>query len=64
MCPAVSQSQANFMKGCEHNPESMQGKCPSKSVAHEFAQTPAKPLPEHAHHSHRAVEHESPKKRG
>ncbi len=35
--PATSAKQARFMEGCEHNPGSMRGKCPSKEVAREFS---------------------------
>lgn len=45
--PAVSKAQQKYMAGCEHNPESMKGSCPSKSVASEFSSTPIKGLPGH-----------------
>lgn len=38
--PAVSRKQQRFMAMCEHNPGKARGKCPSKKVAHEFAQMP------------------------
>jgi len=40
--PARSAKQGRYMKGCEHNPEQMDKKCPPKSVAREFAHMPKK----------------------
>lgn len=44
--PAKSQAQQRFMAICAHNPAHAQGKCPSKTVAREYAQTPRKGLPQ------------------
>lgn len=47
--PAKSKRMQRFMAGCEHNPESMKGKCPPKAVAEEFSHAPGgttKGLPE------------------
>jgi hypothetical protein len=41
--PAKTAKQARFMRGCEHNPKAMHGKCPSKKVAKEFNHTAKKP---------------------
>lgn len=38
--PAKTPKQAKFMRACAHNPESMDKKCPPKSVAREFMHTP------------------------
>lgn len=40
--PAKTQREANFMRGCANSPSKMRGKCPSKSVAREFAHGPLK----------------------
>ena len=34
--PSVSAKQKNFFRGCKHNPESMDAKCPPKKVVDEF----------------------------
>jgi hypothetical protein len=46
--PAKSKAQQKFMAMCEHDPEKAKGKCPSKSVAKEFAHGKSKDLPEHS----------------
>lgn len=35
--PYVSARQRRYMKGCEHSPGKMRGKCPPKSVLRKFA---------------------------
>jgi len=45
--PAKSQAQQRFMAMCEHDPKHARGRCPSRSVAREYAGTPRKGLPEH-----------------
>ena len=42
--PAKTRKQQKFMGGC-HNPESMDKKCPPKSVAREFAHMPKRTKP-------------------
>lgn len=45
--PAKSKAQQQFMAVCEHSPQHARGRCPSPSVAREFAKTPTKALPRH-----------------
>jgi hypothetical protein len=44
--PAESDAQQRFMAGCKHNPQHMEGKCPSAEVAEEFSHKPDHAIPE------------------